>query len=70
MLKSSCHEGEAVKLVPGLLREPSENGDGGEFFCGMHRASKIVKRITRTPKAIPKMTAFEIDAAEHCSQIS
>lgn len=45
--------------LPGLLIEPSENGGG---WCGLHAATRIIKRITSAPNAMPRMAAFEIEA--------
>jgi len=49
--------------VPGLFREPSENGGG---CCGLQAASKIRRRRRRAPKAIPRMATFGIEAAIWC----
>lgn len=34
----------------------------GGGLCGLHAATRIIRRITRAPRAIPRMAAFEIVA--------
>lgn len=51
--------------TPGLSRVLSENGGG---WCGLHAATKIMRRITSAPKAIPNMAALEIGAAQKNSR--
>jgi len=45
--------------LPGFFIELSEKGGGR---CGLHAATKIIRRITRAPKAMPRITAFDIAA--------
>ncbi|KAF9610911.1 hypothetical protein IFM89_025711 [Coptis chinensis] len=47
--------------TPGLSRAPSENGGG---LCGLHAATKIMRRMTSAPKAIPRIAALDIEAAK------
>lgn len=48
--------------MPGLSSDPSGKGAG---LCGRHAATKIMRRITRAPKAIPSIAALEIVAASN-----
>nr|GMD42802.1 hypothetical protein Iba_chr10bCG12820 [Ipomoea batatas] len=44
--------------IPGLSIDPSIKVFG---YCGLHAATKIIRRITKAPKAMPRIAALEID---------
>jgi len=46
--------------MPGLSSDTSEKGAG---LCGRQAATKIMRRITRAPSAIPSIAALEIVSA-------
>lgn len=46
--------------APGLSSDPSGKGVG---LCGRHAATKIIRRITSAPRAIPRIAALEIVTA-------
>lgn len=47
--------------LPGLLTETSLKTGG---LCGLQTATKIIRRITSPPRAMPSIAAFGICAAK------
>lgn len=52
--------------IPGLSNEPS--GKGFELW-GRQTATRIIRRITRAPRAIPKIAALDIVTAKRKRKI-